>query len=70
MRTLIFTSLLVLFTNIAQAIPPVPPTPILGSEVVCKSIETLTEEETKSLDEKPEKIISYDQATKEICFKK
>lgn len=70
MRTFILTSLFTLISSVALAIPPVPPTPIIGSEIVCKSLETLSDEETKNLDEKPEKIISYDQITKEICFKK
>ena len=70
MRSFILSSLFIVISSVAMAIPPVPPTPILGSEIVCKNIETLTEEETKVLDEKPEKIVSYEQATKEICFKK
>lgn len=55
-----------------HAIPPLPPTSIVAeqAEIVCKHDLALTEEEIKDINEDVEKIVSFDQDLREICFKK
>ena len=75
MKNTLYIALVAISTFLSlsvYAIPPSPPTPIkeAPSIIVCKDANALTEKEIADLNENSEKIISFDQEMREICFKK
>lgn len=55
-----------------HAIPPVPPSPIRiakESKIICKDVNALTVEEIELINEDPDRIISFDEELREICYK-
>jgi hypothetical protein len=76
MKAALYIALIAMTTVLSvsvQAIPPAPPTPIEidgPALIICKDANTLTENEIKDLNNDSEKVVSFDQELKEICFTK
>lgn len=75
MKTALYIALIATTTILSlsvQAIPPSPPTPVkeIPAMIICKDANALTEKEIDELNTDSDKIISFDQELREICFKK
>jgi hypothetical protein len=75
MRTNIYSALValtIITSSNVYAIPPVPPSPAQEAPlmIICKDTNALTVEEIDLLNEDTDRIISFDQELREVCFKK
>jgi hypothetical protein len=71
MSKMVFFFIVSIITTNAYAIPPLPPTQIKEKEeIICKDANALTEKEIEDLGSKADKIISFDEELREVCFKK
>ena len=66
------TALTIILSSNVYAIPPVPPSPAQEAPamIICKDANALTVEEIDLLNEDTDRIISFDQEIREVCFKK
>jgi hypothetical protein len=72
MKASLYIALMALTASIsAYAIPPIPPSPALNGPVVirCADYNSLDSDELAELEDINGLIVSFDQETREVCFK-
>ena len=72
MKASLYIALIALTTTLsisAHAIPPVPPSPSINEPKVisCRDFNSFSEEELNELESDTSVIVSFDEATREIC---